>query len=219
MSAIQELTLNKGLVCDLALNEGSGTKVFDRTENENHGTIVGATWVDDDRKSGKALNFAGVSDLVTLPSIEPTSFTVEGWFKANSDKVNTIYGMPSTQSSYKDITIKVNSGGVIQAYFGRGTTLRNYVHNDLFNVNDGSWHQVVTTYNEVTLKATVYVDKLSAPSSVLGSAIVYSGQPKWIGAYGLASSYSDGVIDSLRIWNRVLSPQEIRWSYERRRTQ
>ena len=59
------------------MDEGSGSVIYDETENDNDGTISGASWVDG--ISGSGLDFDGSNDYVEVssPNLFPTGNDVE----------------------------------------------------------------------------------------------------------------------------------------------
>jgi len=69
-----------GLVGAWKFDEGSGTIAYDSSGNNNHGTIYGATWVDG--KFGKALQFDGIDDYVSIATIPlDKDLTIVFWFE------------------------------------------------------------------------------------------------------------------------------------------
>lgn len=62
---------------------------YDLSGNDNHGTIVGATW--GNGRNGKALSFDGIDDYVAITNISPitlSEFTLSAWVKITSHKLN-----------------------------------------------------------------------------------------------------------------------------------
>ena len=57
-------TFMRGLVGYWAMDEGSGTNIYDGSGNNNNGTTSGATWANG--KIGGALNFDGVDDYADV---------------------------------------------------------------------------------------------------------------------------------------------------------
>lgn len=82
LSKEKETDLNKGLVLDLPLNDGSGTRAYDKSKLQNHGTITGATW------GTTGLDFAAGTDRVTVTNTSsfnnPSFGTISVWINADS---------------------------------------------------------------------------------------------------------------------------------------
>ena len=76
------MPLPANLVLGLGLDEGSGTRLSDRSGSGNTGTISGATWTTQG-KFGSALSFDGVNDWVTVADANSldltTAMTLEAW--------------------------------------------------------------------------------------------------------------------------------------------
>ncbi len=91
-----------GLVAAYSFNEGSGTTLIDRTGLGRTGTVSGATWSAAGR-SGGALSFDGVNDIVTVADHNSldltTGMTLEAWVR------------PSTVNGYRTVLLKNVSGG------------------------------------------------------------------------------------------------------------
>ena len=72
------------------MNEGSGANLFDESDNNNNGTISGATWTTG--RFGGALAFDGVDDTVSVPNDESLNltenFTIETWVWLNDSTTN-----------------------------------------------------------------------------------------------------------------------------------
>ncbi len=88
-----EASLHRYLGSDIVgwwkFDEGEGTTVTDISGYNNHGTIVGATYVDGvPGKGGSALSFNGSNYVDTSVKINTTAFTVIFWVKIN----NLTYG-------------------------------------------------------------------------------------------------------------------------------
>ena len=80
------------------------------------------------------------------------------------------------------------------------------------SVNDNIWHHLIGTYDGSILK--LYIDGLldstdDSPGSCSNPNINFQ-IGRWVGG---SSQYFNGLIDEVRIYNRVLSAEEIRFHY------
>ncbi|MBI4159560.1 LamG domain-containing protein, partial [Candidatus Wolfebacteria bacterium] len=209
---IQKPATNLGLVGYWSMNEGTGSYAGDSSGNKNTGTLVnGPTWVDG--KRGKALNFDGVDDYVDAGSnsITGTSpFTLSAWFNA---RTHTDYGVA--------VSIGTENANGQAAYIGWVTTAQIGTNNSLgggwWGTNYGSgitssgWHHVVMTFAGGSGGATkIYVDNVEKVSTAFTPNL---GTQKI--QFGLRTVYEfNGLIDEVRIYNRVLSATEIQALYK-----
>ncbi|RLJ10179.1 MAG: hypothetical protein DRP15_00895, partial [Candidatus Aenigmatarchaeota archaeon] len=212
--SIPEDTFTRGLVAYWSFDEGSGTTTYDASSNGNNGTIYGAEWTKG--KYGSALQFDvdGSDDYVdcgndsSLDVANGTSpFTIEAWVYVNN--CSAINFIVSKYSSYQ-----FRIGGDDNSL-------------ELFDANDWSyssanyvcveneWIHVVAVYNgsdssvykngvDVTEWGTE--DNDWATSSV--HLLVGRESADWEGGF-------NGRIDEVRIYNRALSAEEIRYHYNR----
>jgi hypothetical protein len=144
-------------------NEGSGSTAYDETNNNNDGTITGATWTTG--ISGSALYFHGGGqffdgDVVTIPHSSSLDIngelTVEAWIKATgSDNYLAIVDKYEHQTSLeKGFTLYLSNGKlrftVYSASHGQGTCI------GTSELRDNTWHHVAGTLKDGYIR--VYVD-------------------------------------------------------------
>jgi hypothetical protein len=189
----------------------------DSSGNGNNGTVTGATLTSDRfGNANQAFNFDGLDDYISATPTLPTGYaprTVSCWFKTIAGLIPT-----SDHPVLQSITGWGNpfSGAVIfpqmviapagKAYFESGSS-----GNQLFSqnaVNDGVWHQIVTTYDGSSSRVKMYIDKTLQDSSALvslGTASSFFG----IGKVSWCNDPFQGQIDDVGLWDRALTKQEI----------
>ncbi len=223
-----------GLVSYWPLDEGSGTTAEDKSGNNHHGTIHGATWESSSLELSPAptvvsapeepsdatstettiLTFDGVDDYVDIPA-NPTldvtnDFTIEAWIKPE------VLG--------KRIVDK-NIGGK-----NEGFTFDTYPQNLRFinkgigftsrtPLTTGTWQHVAVTFKHEANGAKLYIngeeDNTATPSRV-GTV---TKLPVRLGSQAdKLGSLFKGEIAEVRIWNRVRSPEEIKASMNQQLT-
>ncbi|OGZ04884.1 MAG: hypothetical protein A2845_00070 [Candidatus Lloydbacteria bacterium RIFCSPHIGHO2_01_FULL_49_22] len=185
-------------------------------------------------KIGQGLSFDGVDDYVSVANnaslnIGTSDVTFSAWIKpANTTAIRGIIIKRNTASPYQQYdftTGYVNSSGSFVAskkigcflYSGGLLNTTNaqsaYTTND---VADGNWH-FVQCVRQNGSSLMMYVDGVSVPVTYVfnGTTNVNpdSTAPVYIGALAASSSFFDGPIDDVRIYNRALSADEIQRLY------
>jgi hypothetical protein len=196
---------NDSLVGYWDFNEGSGETAADKSTHGRGGTLNGPLW--ETGKFGSALRFDGVDDSVTcgnlgIPQNGPA--TIEGWFYFTEFAKEKGVHVPLFTNLYQHTANN--------QFYISGT-------NDYFPAADlirkNEWVYVALTYSGTsdTGNSKLYVNGISV-------AIILQGGVENIGALSNfsvgtgVSRYFNGLIDEVRVWNRVLSRAEIEASYD-----
>ena len=210
---------NPSPVGEWKMDEGTGTSVSDTSGNNNAGILTnGPTWTTG--KYGKGLNFDGVDDAVNIgssSSLSPiSSFSISSWFKYKSS-TGYIYSN-WWGSQWRGINLGTYTGQNLRLTIGNDTPAYDYV--DAGSAyNDGSWHHVVGTYDQSSLKLSIFVDgflKQSKATSI--SSIAYGANACSMSTFGDACGggyYFAGSIDQVRIYNYARTPAQIAYDYNR----
>ncbi|SFC59909.1 SprB repeat-containing protein, partial [Zunongwangia mangrovi] len=164
------------------------------------------------------LDFDGVDDHILMGDSfdmnNKESFTVEAWIKAeNSTGTKTILAKKDIQN--------FNTGGYDFVINGGSPAFRwngNSISTS-YRITQGIWHHVAVIYEDGTIR--LYVDgvRLSSRSANLPED---NAAPFIIGAiYNSAdpdvpSNYFDGWIEELRIWNKSLTEEQLRFLMNQR---
>ena len=227
-----------GLVAEWRFDEGSGSIAKDSSGNGNNGTIHGAAWVDG--KFGKALSFDGENDYVSvttpLTNVENT-FTMELWvYPLTTHEIDTESTGGVSGTTGQKYAIYPPQGYQVWRsahHAGAGISVGTngisvYEHSDFYMppllVWQGSiddWSHVCVVYenkqprlyvNGILVKAGLTSNKLHVhPGPGVG------GSDRNLGSIGGGHwGYFKGIIDEVRIYNRALTPEEIKSHYERK---
>ena len=210
-------SLTKGLVAHWDFDENDGTKVGDKTQEGNAGTIQGgAKWIDGPLKH--ALSFDGVDDHVTVGNPRaldlPEHMSAFAWIRFENVTAGgngqCVYGQ----------TNPGGNGGQYELCVGRGKNVNEVtvlwkdvdVCASKSQLKTGQWYHVGFTRTGMrgNWTCTVYIDGVA--SNVANNIATDVGQPLpfAIGRPGAYNGlYFAGAIDDMRIYNRALSTAEV----------
>ena len=205
-----------GLVAHWGFDEGKGGLLHDRSGNNNHGKIHGATWVK--CGDGYALRFDGTDDYVNCgqgPSLDIRgAISLEAWV-CPEGMVKDESGIVGKQFSSYLLTYYTN--GNCYWYICEGA------NNCNASLYPGSWSHMVGTFDGNTMR--LYLDGEMVRTRQSKHRAINAGRNLFIGCVlGDASAddpaytttaYFKGLIGGVRIYNRPLSQEEVRNRYER----
>ncbi len=192
----------------------NATKVVDISKYGNNGTINGATWTSDGRFGG-AMQFDGVDDYVDAGNGASTDlgnndFTIEAWVKSiNSTNGSGIVSKGSWGNIGFFISYAYNPANDL--YFGIRDS-QGYKSALFFKSSTYNWTHLVGIKTNNHLETWVNGVKMNEYNGRIGSI----SNPGLNLTIGKSSNgyYFNGSIDELRIWNRALSPGEIKMHYQ-----
>ena len=214
--------IKDGLVGYWDFDEGEGDIAHDLSGNDNHGTILGASFVDG--ISGKALYFDGVNDyvLASADNLPTGERTVSLWFYADivtNKPVILGYGGDGSGTSW---FMGCNFWGqpiVSMSCHWDNNTIKYYYPSEPI----GEWlHFVVTTdvsgtkiyiNGEEKAANNIFVDNTIIANTDLSFGVCVSSTGQAPYADGNIG-YFKGIIDSIRIYDRMLSESEIQYLYQ-----
>jgi PKD repeat protein len=173
----------------------------------NHGTLQGGT-IYASGKVGQAFSFDGSSDYVTVgDSFFPdgnSDRSVSLWIKTSQtgEKYFFSYG-PNITNQRFSLGMSDNRFHVENSNSGsRGTTV----------INDDEWHHLVAVWSGSALK--MYVDGVEQQATIVAPwpsslATVLTGGANIGRLNGLAGYDFNGLVDEIKIFNRVLTATEV----------
>lgn len=222
MFAGMAMALDKtGLVLYLPFDEGSGKVAKDVSGNGNNGELKGgAEWVDG--KFGKAIHLNPVAgEYVEVPhsgSLDITkAITLELWAQVNSlpsSHCAFISKATTDQTGSFILHVSNDAGFYVTSVIFVGGVQGPWPPPAIGKTTMGEWHHFAGSYDGAEL--AVYIDgelMAKANRSTKGD-IDQSKDPVAIGrdnrANYLLSRNMDCIVDEVRIWNRVLSENEIK---------
>ncbi|MEV4285413.1 LamG-like jellyroll fold domain-containing protein [Nonomuraea bangladeshensis] len=196
-----------GLVAAYGMNEGAGTTVGDSSGQHNTGAATDTTWANG--KHGKALSFNGTSSWVTVPharSLRLTNtLTLSAWVQ------------PATVAGWRTVLSKENTNGhsygLYASYGGNplgwlenATTSKSVVGDDPLPVNQ--WSHLAVTYNGSIV--TLYLNGTQIDQTPMTGNLADNGGVLRLGGNNIwLDEFYSGLIDDVRIYNRVQTAAEI----------
>ena len=203
------------LILYLPFDEGEGDIAGDASKYGNHGKLEGMKpnlpeWVDG--KFGKALEFNGQNNWVEVPhkdilSVEK-AVTVMAWIKAKR------YTGGSTKAQWASVVSKGNGPRSYSLYTttdGDGTLHFSSMggSNSALNVELNKWQHVVAQH---TGKSHIYYINGVLAGEFDGKDALPGLKDKesvMIARSHEGSREFEGIIDEVKIWNRILSEKEV----------
>ncbi|OHA29992.1 MAG: hypothetical protein A3B08_02015 [Candidatus Taylorbacteria bacterium RIFCSPLOWO2_01_FULL_43_44] len=231
-AVLQRPPNNLGLVGYWSFNEGTSTIAGDFSGNGNNGTLTGmanpptATSGWGDGKRGKALNFDGVDDAV---SVAPNS------------SINDISSLTISTWVYPRTEGELNRGGILRkenfptagwdfGFDSAGTNalfFRHFYDGGTNLIRDSSdsavtlnkWNYITLTWDGSTTATGIkfYVNGIETgydtTQNGVGNRVSDASSNLDIGIAPAANTW-DGLIDDVRIYNRALTAAEVKALYQ-----
>ena len=193
---------SNGLVGYWKMDEASGDAV-DSSGNGYTGTVTGTTVTSG--KYGNARSFNGSERITTTNAQQLADFTVSVWFKDNG--VVTDYERLVDKSYAGGFWLGRN--GSSASSWGGGILEANAPYGIFGTFTDGQWNHMVSirrgTTHELYANGTLVASN-TVSASLLDTTAIQIGN-------GTTNQGATATIDETRIYNRALSPKEVRDLY------
>jgi len=192
-------------------------------ETGNHdGAVTGTTWVPG--VVGSAASFNGTSDYITMGATQDilnslqASFSLWVRFSEPSPSGTFLVSYDGGAFENGDILLRTEKGGFNTRYgTGNGTGVSEYFNTSFSET--AFWHHVAVlmdnTLPDMTNRTTLYLDGvkiesvfLSTPNATLDANIGDTSDLLRMAHWG--NNYWEGLLDEVRIYDRVLTESEIR---------
>ena len=163
---------------------------------------------------GNGLAFNGTSDYINLgDNIEGLStVTFETW--VNYDGGISTYNEICSKTHVNSLNIWNGGSDKVWFHLGNGTAWFDggqIVSNA--SIPTGVWTHIAVTWNQATTTVEIYIDgvlDISASHTHSGGSVMGSNANlRGLGSYSPGSQYYQGQLDEFRIWNKVLTQEEI----------
>jgi hypothetical protein len=206
------------------MDEGVGASLSDETGNNNTIDLTNASWADTDLtgfSTGNALEFNGSNTEGTAVTSSTLSITdkisIEAWIKP--DTATGIHLILDKGSDTQQDDIRSNyklyqySDGIRFSFYNTEEQIHEYQN----FITAEETYQVVATFDEVTNEVKIYINGVESYSNDNEtSSMITNEDYLFIGREDSDNYPFDGVIDEIRVYNRILSASEILCHYQHR---
>ncbi|WP_212746149.1 LamG-like jellyroll fold domain-containing protein [Nonomuraea sp. KC401] len=198
---------NPGLVAAYGMEEGTGTTVGDSSGQDNTGVATDTAWTTG--KHGKALSFNGSSSWVTAADADSLRLTNAATLSA--------WARPSDlEDVWRSVVMKDHdNGGSYGLYAAAANGPAGWFQTVQGEAEASSstalplnqWSHLAVTYNGSMI--TLYVNGTQVKQEPLSGDLDDDGGDLRIGGNSFWGEYFSGVIDEVRIYNRVQTAAQI----------
>ncbi len=219
----QTQAFSDALVTHLSFDENNGTGfAMDSSGNDKYATLQGfetnqTVWTPG--RIGNAIRFDGVNDYATLPATLGGNFTVALWVKTTDDNgsgsANQWNDQVGLVTGPVDKHALMLAGGKFRIWSGEHNRCR---ISSLSNVNSGAWvHLAVSRLNDGgvgTGKFKIHLNGSLDSTNNHHNTQLNTGSLLYLGRTHVGSVYYNGLMDDLRIYDRVLTGSEVQALYD-----
>lgn len=216
-----DITLDETTVLYLKFDD-SDNPTIDESEYSNNGNVNDATWTSEGRVGGGYI-FDGINDYIDIGDHDSLDLTKERFTISAlvymEEKPSNVYGMiagkKENSGNYQGYGLQVNkSGSIYLSVIYDNSPLISTSIMAVSPLNLNTWYHVVGVREDNDpADWKLYLDGEEISNVWYTSPLVdyaVSDTAKFvIGAREDPTLYFKGKIDEVRVWNRVLSPEEI----------
>jgi len=200
---------------------GSGTNINDLSGNSLNGTLVGGPTYTSENNG--AIVFDGSTQYGTINNnslLRPSNnFTFSAWIRIDTQQIgwHKIFGGSSYGAG--GYLIFLESGGEDYRALVYSSTTEEVRINTISKISVGIWQNITVTFS-VGDHMNYYIDgKFVKRRSTPGSSITYGSTSNLYTFMGFESSkFINGRLGDIKIYNRLLSPDEIKQNYDALKT-
>ena len=209
---VEDIPESVGLVGHWKMEEGSGMTLTDHSGLNNHGTLQNnssVNWVAG--KDGKAISLPGsLNRFATVRHQSSLSLsnaiTISAWIRPNDVHLRRII----SKTNPNGFEFGTTSGGKIEFIFNRSSAGSTYrlTSATSFPADGNTWMHVAATFDGRT--STIYINGRKDVSMTYDPvAIGTNSSDLFIGALTGGGNRWNGLMDDLRLYNRVLTETEV----------
>lgn len=187
----------------------------DESINNNHGTLIGATLYDDRfGYPNSSLYFDGIDDRVLFNDVAfdfDSVFSISFWMKTSSTGSDQRLFHKSANSPNRGWFISLNRSEAGKLTFfssENGTDFKEFTSDSVFN--DDNWNHIVFVYDGSNNISKFYKNNNPAGIDPLAYARLNTNDDTLsVSNSNYPSNYAEGIMDDIRIFNRVLDSVEV----------
>ncbi len=204
-------TTEPGIQANWGFAEGNGGTALDSINNLSAELINGTLW--DAGVNGTGIRFDGADDYARIPDAEVLNpvndITISVWVKWSID--------PATGANWANI---INKDGENQYqiqhsqfndYFEFAIETENGRHwiQSLTGPEENKWYHIAATYSSQHEEMSIFVNGVKEKSRSQSGKILQTNSPLLFGKHQDFGRYFSGVIDEVKIYNKLLTDEEI----------
>lgn len=227
-AAIAEASIRRALVLDYKFDHGAGNgQITDASGAGNNGQVNGAQWISDPQR-GSVLQFSPPNQYILVPnnpSLNPSNLTLSVWIKTSDqgDTWRRIFDKSWANGFALSIAGGHTPGRMFQGTADLEVNTSHRARSDK-PVTDGQWHHVAVTYNG--WEEVAYIDGVrQLAMSHWRGTVSANDHDLTIGInlvdpnpqYNEVGASFDGLMDEPMMFNRALSPAEIKFLFNSQR--
>jgi len=204
--------LPDGLVLHYSFDANTGDRIIDTSGSGSDGRVQGATYTSEGKIDG-AMSFNGERAAVVVGnprSLQLQDFTIAAWIKRGDVE------KPSGNQGDDAEIFGYGHGGYMLGMAGDGRLFFSKVDIDnivsQFQIRDGQFHHVAVTKNGN--EVVFYLDGVGYPPQQYDPGFEFTTDAALGTRADMMVHCFLGVIDELAVFNRALSPDEIKGIYD-----
>jgi hypothetical protein len=199
-----------GIVGYWQLDEATGTKAIDWSGNGNNGTLTdmdpATDWIAGHIAGG--LDFDGVNDHVLVPhndTLSTRTFSIAAWIRPSALSGWQILACKGTSSTAVNYYLGTNNDELAIGFYNGGWTEFQTTN---VNLSINNWYHIAGTFDYLTGDAAIYLNGSPVLNDTTATSPVANSDDLTIGRSPFGE-YWHGILDDVRIYNRVLGPSEM----------
>lgn len=208
------LTPSSGLSAYWKLDETIGTIAYDSSENNNTGTVNGATWITG--VVGNALDFDGIDDYINSGNgnslnITGNEMSITAWIYPKSLAERYIVSKFNGDTVTSGYNFLITSGNI---YFRLGDGTTRYQFAPFHEMSTNAWYHFVAVYDGSSMR--IYKNGVVLPGSTSFTGNIAANSNDVNIGQRVDNSYRwNGSLDEIKIYNRALTKDEILAEYQK----
>jgi Concanavalin A-like lectin/glucanases superfamily len=204
------ITAQLNPVAHYKLDESSG-QIIDVSDNNNDSSATDSLTYSEGGIINDAIGFNGSSSYVKIPNSTSLNelnhhITIATWIYPDADEQSCIVNK-KWDGDNNGLDFRTYSSRRLLFRIGDGT-LNITKYSDADSLTLDTWQHVAVVYNGASVK--FYVNGQLKGSSLMAGQISANTRSIYIGKHQGSSSYFDGKLDDVRIYNRSLTPYELK---------